>query len=415
MERPEWTACSTIFAAMKNEPLPHRRQDKKPIEKSALDADLRGLRHMGGVLGRALRPYAARLLFMLTAPAAAGLMAASRAHPALTERLYSRHIYPVLSNVFSRLTMFPHACMAELLLIAFVLGLPAAFVIALVRRRATLRAFASLMATVLAVAALGYAVFVTFWGLNYNRLPLAENLHYREGTPTATELASTLGTERDAVSALLQAGRIGFSAGHSVAPGTRAQMETWVLKGYEALSAQNSLFDRSSARPKPVLLSVPWSYTGTEGIFIPFTFEPCYNTATPPFVQAFDMAHETAHFKGFAREDEANFVAYLADAANPIPYFQYAGHLIAFCYLSNALNETDAALWQKAASKLDSRAWDDINYYNAYIDRISGPVANAADQANNSYLQSQGQSQGVRSYDEFTTLLVERLRTQKAG
>lgn len=367
-------------------------------------------------LFREARRYRIRLLLLLLFPLAMLLNACSRAHAHFTETVYSRHIYPVLSGVLSKFTVYIPVCVTELVLCALALGALAGIVLCVIfRRKLTLRRLAAFLLTLLCVAAAGYFLFYALWGFNYNREPLAANLGYRAAPDTKEELASAFTMEAGAVDKLLDSGKIPFQKDHTVYPKSLFAMERQTVDGYNRLAAGNKLINRNYVRPKGVLLSLPWCYTGTEGIFIPFFYEPCINTVTPPFMLPFNMSHETAHFKGFAREEEANFLAYLSAAANSDPYFQYSGHMGAIMYLSNALYETDQALWRNCFRKLDSRAVADLNYYNAYCDRFAGPVEQASQNANNSYLQSQGQPQGVLSYDEFVDLLLARNRTLGLG
>ena len=53
------------------------------------------------------------------------------------------------------------------------------------------------------------------------------------------------------------------------------------------------------------------SYLGISGIFIPFTCEANVNATLPDWEIPFTACHELAHQRGFAREDEANYVGYL--------------------------------------------------------------------------------------------------------
>ncbi|MDR3643885.1 MAG: DUF3810 domain-containing protein [Clostridia bacterium] len=359
------------------------------------------------------RRYALRIAPLLLFPLALVLDTLSRAHPQLTESLYSRRIYPLISRAGSLVTAFTPVCMAELMLCAAVLAALGGLVALVTHRNAvTRRRVASFVLTVLAAASACYFFFVVLWGLNYNRQPLAQNLGYKGGSVTSAELSATLTREVNAINSLLADGRIRFDAkGRSFYTGGLLNMEQQTIDGFNTLARQNSLFNRNYVCPKGVLLSLPWCYTGVEGIFIPFTFEPCVNTVTPAFMLPFNMSHETAHFKGFAKEDEANYVAYLAATANSDPYFRYSGHMAACSYLSNALYATDQALWQQSMSKLDSRAVGDFNYYNQYVERFAGPVQKASQQMNDSYLKSQGEPQGIVSYNLFVSLLAAEYRT----
>ena len=71
--------------------------------------------------------------------------------------------------------------------------------------------------------------------------------------------------------------------------------------------------------PKPVLFSELMSYADIAGMYFPFTVESNINTDGPFFTIPATMGHEMAHQCGFMREDEANFIGYLAckDASRP--------------------------------------------------------------------------------------------------
>lgn len=345
--------------------------------------------------------------------AALALQKAAAAHPAAVEYLYSRGLYPKLAGaVGTYFNLFPFSC-AELLLYcglifcAFILVL--AVRLALKRRR---RALLRLCASVLCTASALYFVFTAVWGLNYDRLPLEQNLGYRTGNPTVSELEAVMEQETDAVNSLC--GSVSYSGDHSVYPGGFSKISAGVNAGYTALSdegpVQRALFGKNRPHPKGILASKLMSYTGIEGIFIPFTFEANVDTASPTFVLPFDAAHESAHFKGFAREQEANFIAYLADSANPDPYFRYSAHMEAYIYVSNALYSTDNAAWQKLAKRLDPRAVGDLEFYNDYVSAHQSRASDVSNKINDSYLKSQGQ-RGVVTYDMFVTILCDRYRT----
>ena len=61
------------------------------------------------------------------------------------------------------------------------------------------------------------------------------------------------------------------------------------------------------------------SYADIAGMYFPFTVESNINADGPFFTIPATMGHEMAHQCGFMREDEANFIGYLAckDASRP--------------------------------------------------------------------------------------------------
>jgi len=63
------------------------------------------------------------------------------------------------------------------------------------------------------------------------------------------------------------------------------------------------------------------SYLGIGGVYFPFTGEANVNISMPHTSIPFTACHEMAHQIGFAREDEANFIAYIACKNHPSPDF----------------------------------------------------------------------------------------------
>lgn len=347
-------------------------------------------------------------------PAALLLRSYLAARPQLTEDIYSRGIYTWLSRILAPLFgLFPFS-VAQALLAALVLWVLWVVVRSCIRcvRRGPAWLLNGLL-RLCAMASVLIFLFYAMWGCNYYRQPLAVNLKYKAGTPTAAELSAMTADEITKISALCPDITYGKN-GQSAYPGGFSGMRTQVNAGYGWLTASESpshpLIGRAYSSPKALWFSQKLAYTGIEGIFVPFTYEPTLNTDYPAFILPFTISHETAHLKGFAREDEANFMAYLACLNNPDVYYQYSGHMNALLYLADALYATDQNQWKEQMQKLDRRAAGDFAAYNAYVQRHAGTVDKISSQVNDRYLKSQGQS-GVVSYDDFVVLLADRYRT----
>lgn len=88
------------------------------------------------------------------------------------------------------------------------------------------------------------------------------------------------------------------------------------------ISALPDLRERSVLPPGPIKPCLPGGLLmrfGVSGVFSPFTFEAHVDPALPLPTLPFVAAHELAHVAGFASEDEANFVAWLACSRSPAP------------------------------------------------------------------------------------------------
>ena len=168
------------------------------------------------------------------------------------------------------------------------------------------------------------------------------------------------------------------------------------------------------ARPKPVYFSGMMSRLGISGIYSPFTGEPNYNAIQPGFDIPFSVAHEMAHQRGFAREDEANFVAFLVCTKASNPFVRYSGFLGALRVLGvlyriapQRYHETVAGLEEGPRADLKARA----NFWARY----SGRLSNFSSSLNHVYLKANGVRSGVRNYNEASSLIVGYYLKQAAA
>lgn len=358
------------------------------------------------------------ILGLLLLPAALLLQLWAGQNRAAVESVYSRTIYPVFSSIFSTLFGLAPFSVAEVLLAVIIVVFVVRLVLCLVRLRKTgpvglwhgfLR-LASFFCTM-------FFLFTVLWGLNYDRLPLAQSLQYKTGTPTKAELTALVAQEVAAVNALSP--QLSYDKnGHSYEDGGFSTVQSRVRDAFGRISAterpSQTVLPRTPVYPKAVFPSALLARFGIQGIFIPFTFEPTVDTSYPPFILPFAAAHESAHLKGFAREEEANFLAYLAVCSSPDIYFQYSGHMNALLYLDNALSAADAQAASTQMQTLDAHAKADIAFYDAYVNKYEGKLTQTANKVNDTYLKSNGEA-GVASYDAFVDLLCDRYRTQQAA
>jgi hypothetical protein len=70
--------------------------------------------------------------------------------------------------------------------------------------------------------------------------------------------------------------------------------------GFEGASGRYAELGGRYGRPKAVLLSHFWSYTGVSGMYFPFTAEANINIKMPHYMIPSSTLHEMAHQRGFA-------------------------------------------------------------------------------------------------------------------
>lgn len=127
-----------------------------------------------------------------------------------------------------------------------------------------------------------------------------------------------------------------------------------------------------------------------------------------PFV----MAHEMAHQRGTAREDEANFWAYLACRETGLAAARYSGALHAFGIAHNALLRADPDSARAILALLDHGPRADRAAIREFWRRYEGRASEVASRVNDSYLKVNAQRTGVASYGLAVEFL---LSLERAG
>jgi hypothetical protein len=165
-------------------------------------------------------------------------------------------------------------------------------------------------------------------------------------------------------------------------------------------------------RPKPILFSKTMSYTQITGIFFPFTFESNVNVDIPKYQIPATMCHELVHLRGFMREDEANFISYLACTSSGYDDFAYSGTMLALTYSMNALYIEDYYAFAKLHEKYSEDVKSDIAYTSNYWKKFQTKIAEISSNVNNTYLKANNQVDGVKSYGRMVDLLLALQRNK---
>ena len=250
-------------------------------------------------------------------------------------------------------------------------------------------------------------IFLAGFGPGYSRNKLATNLGIEQSDVSADELFET----SKIISQLAQKelDDIDFDfPGASVLP---YDYDTLVKKVNEAFDKYASSVDYIShfnSKPKAISLSEPMTYTHISGVYTFMTGESNINTNYPDFLIPYTMAHEMAHQRGIAREDEANFVAFLVCINSDDSYLRYSGYANMENYLLNALYKGSTEKYKTLVSEyLPKELAYEFSAYSKFFDKYRDSVASeVTGTVNNTFLQSQGQQAGTQSYGLVVDLAV---------
>lgn len=330
----------------------------------------------------------------------------ARVQPAFADAV-NRWYGGVLRIVTAKLTSLLPFSLAEGLLLSSPLLLAVLIAYAVRCARHSMRAGIRYICVLLSVICLLFTLFVPTLGIGSLASPLSERLGFPEEKVSAHQLAETMQWAINEANSLCNDVDFAFG-GASVMPfDNYGSMCRDLMIGYERLHRDHPVFWQFSSSVKPVILSEPMSYTHITGIYTFFTGESNLNINFPDYTLPFTAAHELAHQRGFAREKEANFIAFLVCIRSDQPYTRYSGYVNLVEYLSNALYSADRALWEETFYSLDMRIRYEMQAYNdfyeKYKDNTAAQISNAV---NDTYLKVQGQTEGTKSYGLVVDLAV---------
>lgn len=360
-----------------------------------------------------------RLLFILPGLAAYLVTKYAQYHPDWTEQAYSRSVYPAVSAIAGFLPSQVSFSVTEWLvvfLLLFCLGYIICYICKIKnskdkdrRKMIAYRGFAGAAA----ICSMVYFVYTVSCGLNYHRYTFTHYTGYETapaGVEELEQLCLALAGKMEQVRE-----QLGEDKDLSVSePGAFDYYSQHSIQVMEKLGEEYPVLNRSMySAPKPVLMSGVMSGVGIAGVFVPFTMESNINVDLPFFALPATMVHELAHQCGFMREDEANYIAYLACRQSDQPLMLYSGLFSAFYHSIDALEEADAELAAKIRSDLSPAVQYDIEQHEQFWDRHDSIISDISRTVIDINLKLNNQNDGVASYNRMVELLLAEQRAEQ--
>lgn len=318
---------------------------------------------------------------------------------------FNRYVSSIFRGILATVTNILPLSFAELILIFSPIILILIIRFATHKYAGSWRDVGIFCLTVFSIFSLLFSMFVLTFGTGYHTSKLDTRLGLEQKEVNAKELAATAEWLIERVNSELD--NIEFEEkSSSIMPYSIREMNNILLDAYDNISDEYAFIPRLKSYIKPVMLSKPMTYTHITGVYTYFTGEANLNTNAPDYSMPFTAAHELAHQRGIAREDEANFIAFLVCSQSEDDYIRYCGYMNLCEYVLNALYVADQKLWEETYKKLDNRAiYEMIAYnehYEKYRDNVVGEISGAI---NDAYLQANG-TEGTRSYGLVVDLAV---------
>lgn len=342
--------------------------------------------------------------------AAFALQALASRNPQLVERYYSRGLFRAIRYTLSLINGVVGFSIFEFMIYLLV----AALVVTLIcqvrevylRHKPIARLLRTDLLILMWLSGSLMLLFLLIWGLNYQREPLGSGLRLAGRSASDGQLKMIGEIIVNEVNANYRDSHVGGAVdGSRPAPLSRPQVYELIESAYQHEPLLGGAGTGRYGPPKPIYFSGLLSRLGLSGFYMPFTGEPNFNAAQPDFDLPFVIAHEKAHQRGFAREDEAEFIAFLVCINSTHPYVRYSGYLNALKVIG-AFGGSDAEFYKNLANRIGEGPRNDLRARTAFWARSEGPARAVAHEINNSYLKANRIPSGTQSYSDDIALIV---------
>jgi len=246
-----------------------------------------------------------------------------------------------------------------------------------------------------------YIIFNIFWGINYNRKGIAFQLdlkHLKYDTSDLIMLQKLL-------LAKVNASKIAVLRNHERYP-TKKELIHRAEESYEEAQKTYPFLKYKGLSVKLSLYGIPGDYLGFTGYYNPFTGEAQINTTVPDFLQPYIATHEMAHQLGYAKENETNFVGYLAAVNSHDTLFHYSTYFDLFIYANREVFYFDSLSSHQALQQLIPEVKDDIRELRKFNDTHESFLEPAITWMYGNYLKLNKQPQGMHTYNAVVGMLI---------
>lgn len=330
-------------------------------------------------------------------------------YPMIVEQVYSRRVYAVLASTVAHVTAHLPFSLAEFLLyflIIFIVAFVIYIISALFKEKGErCENFFKRLFSLITVFCVIFSMFVYFWGLNYARMPLS----YTMGLDTSS--GYTVSELRELTVELIETS----NALREEVPEDGKGVFTYSRSRQEILSSIKDIYARYA--PSYANVSAPslvkgvtvpdlMSVTRTMGIYSPFTFECNVNMQMPDLDFAVTAGHEYAHLQGFAREDEANFLAWFILKDSDDPEIRYSAYMLATEQALSRYHKADPKGYADIYYMMSEKLQRDLAANREYWDRFDTEVAKTSDKVYSYYLEYNGIDDGLKSYGRMLDLML---------
>lgn len=327
--------------------------------------------------------------------------------PELTEIIYSKGIYPVISFLLGSVSDLVDYSITELLIIiisAILLVRIFYGLYQLIRRR---RTFKNLLLHFLKQSFVLVSIilfcFYLFWGYNYYRKPLEAK-------------SEKINTEKDITEKLFEETLFLFINKANDLYYTNIARNGYSFEKLNDVinkAVADAVYDLDKIKINPakkmkISLTNILEYSSNLGVISPFMLESHISKELIDAELPFIMAHEKSHLYGYANETEANFIGFYACVKSGDSYLEYSAYSQMLRYLlsqyrANVTEEEYEEIYSLIREEIRDEYVEQRQRYKKYDTVFSQIVRSVYDL----YLRANNTKGGVAAYSRVTQLVIK--------
>jgi len=352
-------------------------------------------------------------LFLCLIPAviAAAILFILRLSPAESvEKVYSCGIYESISRFlgfFSKLTTRSISSLIWFFLVVSVIVFIVSFIVFMLRSPDRIHIAGIYLRIIVFAVFLILLLFSVLCMPNYYRLSFAQKAGLSLTDYTVSDLKEMCGyliEETNAQRSQLSGDTVLKYS--DLANGTR--------DAFNKLNEDYPFMGTAPAVAKPFAFSKILTILNLTGFYFPYTGEANVNTHMPALELPFTMCHELTHTRGFMRENEANYIGFMACMKSDDPFIRYSGLYTALAHSMNMLYSEDTeSYWELRKGYSEALSADAAmlnRFWQPYFDT---PAADFSNAVNDTYLKANDLKEGIKSYGRMVDLLMARYLENK--
>ncbi len=320
------------------------------------------------------------------------------------ERFYATGIYRSFSKILRTLFGWIPFSVGDILY--FLAGCWIAWkiisnIVLLVKRQISGKTALRKFLKLLLVFAFMYIIFYLFWGINYDRKGIAYQLQL---SPQPYSLPDLLDIQQILLQKVNDSKAVVIK-NHEKYPSTEELVKR-AKKSYDEAAKKYPFLKYKQVSVKSSMYGKAGDYLGFTGYYNPFTGEAQINTTVPRMLQPYIATHEIGHQLGYAKENEANFVGYLAAVNSTDTLFHYSTYLDLFLYTNREVYYLDSVASRNALNGLTlpvKRDLQELKQFDLDHQSVIEPMINWM---YGNFLKLNNQPKGLHSYNAVVGMLI---------